>query len=369
MIPCPSLNAASVLWPWRRLHGRVRRFYIHKDIRMSSSGIAAIFRPLEYCCRALTLFYAMPPTCSYTHEGDFVITCGKDSNVNLWWSDNGERAGTFNGHNGAVWTTDTNYDSSVLLTGAGDSTARLWDMSNGEELFKFGFHEPCRAVRFNLGCSMAAISTDPFMNSVSAIRLVKIADDVTEQTDEVVTSFTGPRGRISRILWADLNRTLITSSEDGCIRRWDVETGKVLQEVQLHKEYIGDVQMSVDGSHFITASVDQTAKILDTQTFEVLKTFTSQVPINSAALSPTNDYVLIGGGQDAAKVTTTSDRAGHFEARFFHKVFGEEIANVSGHFGPINSVAFSPGGTGFTTGGEEGYVRMSEFDADYYTSI
>ena len=30
--------------------------------------------------------------------------------------------------------------------------------------------------------------------------------------------------------------------------------------------------------------------------------------------------VLIGGGQDAADVTTTSDRAGGFQSRFFHKV-------------------------------------------------
>ena len=30
--------------------------------------------------------------------------------------------------------------------------------------------------------------------------------------------------------------------------------------------------------------------------------------------------VLFGGGQDAADVTTTSDRAGGFQSRFFHKV-------------------------------------------------
>lgn len=53
-------------------------------------------------------------TCRFTREGDFLITCGKDSTVNLWFSDNGERAGTFNGHNGAVWTTDMNCECSLL---------------------------------------------------------------------------------------------------------------------------------------------------------------------------------------------------------------------------------------------------------------
>lgn len=34
------------------------------------------------------------------------IAGSQDSSVNLWFTDNGERAGTFNGHNGAVWTCD-----------------------------------------------------------------------------------------------------------------------------------------------------------------------------------------------------------------------------------------------------------------------
>lgn len=35
--------------------------------------------------------------------------------MNLWFSDNGERAGTFNGHNGAVWTTDINCELLFLI--------------------------------------------------------------------------------------------------------------------------------------------------------------------------------------------------------------------------------------------------------------
>ena len=56
-------------------------------------------------------------------------------------------------------------------------------------------------------------------------------------------------------------------------------------------------------------------------------------------MSPIFDHVLIGGGQDAAAVTTTAAKAGYFEARFFHKVFAEEFANARGHFSPINSGA------------------------------
>ena len=49
--------------------------------------------------------------------------------------------------------------------------------------------------------------------------------------------------------------------------------------------------------------------------------------------------VLLGGGQDAMSVTTTSLRQGKFETRFWHKVFEEEVGRVKGHFGPINTLS------------------------------
>ena len=39
-------------------------------------------------------------------------------------------------------------------------------------------------------------------------------------------------------------------------------------------------------------------------------------------------------------VTTTSTRQGKFEARFYHKIFEEEIGRVRGHFGYVNITVF-----------------------------
>ena len=56
---------------------------------------------------------------------------------------------------------------------------------------------------------------------------------------------------------------------------------------------------------------------------------------------------MLGGGQEARDVTTTSSKDGKFDARFFHMVFEDEFARVKGHFGPINSIQFHPNGQGF----------------------
>lgn len=259
-------------------------------------------------------------------------------------------------------------DSNRLLTGGADSFVFLWDVNTGEEQWRIDFRQPCRAVRFSVGEELAAVSIDPFMQDPSAVHILPIAADPSEQRKTPLRSLTGIRGRVSRVEWTDSNRTLITSSEDGMVRRWDAETGKELLSAKVHDKAIQDLQMSADGTHFITASTDCSAKLIDTATLEVLKVYQSNVPVNSAAISPLFDHVLLGGGQEASQVTTTSARSGRFESRFFHKMYQEEFGNVRGHFGPINAVAFSPDGTGFVSGGEEGYVRLHKFDADYFTT-
>ena len=75
--------------------------------------------------------------------------------------------------------------------------------------------------------------------------------------------------------------------------------------------------------------------------------------------------VALVGGQDAADVTMTADAAGGFETHFFDKIYEEEFGTVRGHFGPVNSVAIAPDGKSFSTGGEDGFVRMQHFDMDY----
>ena len=74
--------------------------------------------------------------------------------------------------------------------------------------------------------------------------------------------------------------------------------------------------------------------------------YKTEKPVNSAAISPLKDHVLLGGGQEAVDAALYS-KSGKFEARFFHLVFEEEFGRVRDHFGPINNVAFHPDGKRF----------------------
>jgi translation initiation factor 3 subunit I len=88
-----------------------------------------------------------------------------------------------------------------------------------------------------------------------------------------------------------------------------------LNSVKEHTETITDMQFSRDQSHFITSSKDHSAIIWETETLVVLKKFVPGRPVNSAAMSPTCPHIMLGGGQDAMSVTTTSAKQEKFETR------------------------------------------------------
>ncbi|KAG6390211.1 hypothetical protein SASPL_147943 [Salvia splendens] len=291
----------------------------------------------------------------YNRDGVLLFSCAKDHDPTVWFADNGERLGTYRGHNGA-WPDGMMIlmdrfcclgDSIRLITGSADQTAKLWDVRTGAPLFTFNFDSPTRSVDFAVGDKLAVITTDPFMGLPSAIHIKRIAIDPEDQSGESVLTLKGPQGRINRAVWGPLNRTIVSGGEDSVIRVWDSETGKLLNESDKdegHKKTITSLAKAVDGSHLLSGSLDKSAKLWDSRTLKLVKTYVTERPVNAVAMSPLLDHIVLGGGQDASSVTTTDHRAGKFEAKFYDKILTEEIGGVKGHFGPINALAFNPDG-------------------------
>lgn len=174
--------------------------------------------------------------------------------------------------------------------------------------------------------------------------------------------------KITSMFWF-MDEMILAGHENGLITQWDVRMGKKLNSIKEHGHTIQDMQLNKDMTMFVTASKDTTAKLFDVETLDCLKTYKTERPVNSAAISPIYEHVVLGGGQEAMDVTTTSTRAGKFDSRFFHLVYEEEFARLKGHFGPINSLAFHPDGKSYASGGEDGFVRIQTFDQSYHELV
>jgi len=304
----------------------------------------------------------------YNREGDLVFSSAKDNSPNVWYSINGERLGTLDGHSGVVWSLDVNWETTRVITGAGDNSVRLWDCETGISIGKIETQTSVRTSAFSYSGNMAVYTTDRQMGHNCEIFLIDVrtADNSLDGADPIIKIGVDSDKKVTSVLWGTLDEFLITGHENGEIMQWDLRTGKLKGSVREHASQINDMQHNKEQTMFITASKDHTAKLLDVETLECRKTYKTERPVNSAAISPIMDHVVVGGGQEAMDVTTTSTKAGKFDARFFHLVFEEEFGRVKGHFGPINSLAFHPDGKSYTSGGEDGYVRIHYFDPSYF---
>ncbi|KAL9118735.1 MAG: hypothetical protein Q9187_004718 [Circinaria calcarea] len=305
----------------------------------------------------------------YTKDGDILFSCAKDQVICAWFSANGERLGTYHGHQGALWTVDVDPSTTLFASGAADNTVRLWDIRTGKCVKVWDFNTAVKRVEFSEDGRQLLAVTEKRMGFLGTIVVFDIIVDVNaEQTDERSLTITCEDSKATVAGWSYLSKYIIAGHEDGSVSQYDAKSGELLINEPVHEDgmQVTDLQWAPDRTYFITASKDKTARISSARDLQPLKTYVADTPLNTAAITPKKDFVILGGGQAAMDVTTTASRQGKFEARFYHKIFEDEIGRVKGHFGPLNTIAVDPQGRGYASGGEDGYVRVHHFEKAYF---
>jgi translation initiation factor 3 subunit I len=308
----------------------------------------------------------------YNADGDLLFTSAKvkEGSISVWWADSGERIGTYDGHDGAIFSIDVNRLSTRLISGAADQTVRLWDVETGKELFQFPHTTTVRCVAFAQGDQRFLTVTDQIRGFETEISVYKLTEDYRDQgsAKKAVVNIPGNSSyKITKALWGWHNETLITANSDGSIRVFNTERNKTtMNTLQAHKGPIMSIQFDKYKSTFITASKDGSAKLIDAHNLKIIKEYDTGRPLNAASISPLMDHVIVGGGEQADSVTHLSSNTSQFKVRFYHSIFCEELGSILGHFGPVNCLTFSPDGRSFTSGGEDGYAILHFFDESYF---
>ncbi|KAK6198067.1 Tif34 translation initiation factor eIF3, p39 subunit [Scheffersomyces amazonensis] len=313
----------------------------------------------------------------YNREGDLLFSVAKDNAASIWYSSNGERLGTLEGHQGVIWSIDVDPESFLCATGGGDLAVKLWKVETGECVFTWDSPSPVRRVSFSPDGKKLLAIADQVMGHIGTIIVYDLnLDDLSNQSIEPSLIIrTDPNSAKANVAeWTADGKYIIAGLDNGYISKYDSVTAELVDSVQAHGIHneekihsITDIQLSPeDGSYFITSSKDKCATLIDVETFKILKVYIADAPMNTAAITPVKDFVILGGGQEARNVTTTAESQGKFEARFYHKIFEEEIGRVKGHFGPLNTIAVHPDGLGYSSGGEDGFIRVHTFDKSYF---
>lgn len=147
----------------------------------------------------------------YNRDGDLLFSASKDQKPNVWYSLNGERLGTYNGHNGAVWCVDVDWTSTKLITGSGDMTTKLWDVQHGVPLASIKTASSVRTCNFSYSGNQAAYSTDRAMGQNCEIFIIDVRTvDASLSHQDSTLRIPVLQSKVTAMQWGTLDETIIT---------------------------------------------------------------------------------------------------------------------------------------------------------------
>jgi len=260
----------------------------------------------------------------------------------------------------------------------------LYNAENGEVVFKFEHGGIIQCVEFNqnpMYNDRIVTCANKFRDTPNCIQIWRFG------FDESIKDEDNPHGgwaekvlqfdeqlpmKATKVKWGPFDETVISIHEEGTFCVWNIETQTQLMLVDGHEGPITGIQFNVDRTLMITCSRDKCVKLWETEKYTCTKKLVSNRPFNDAAISPLwkdevnpKYHVLAGGGVEAREAALVQDAG--FETVLFNMVMEEEIAQIRGHFGPMNSISIAPDGKSYVTGGEEGLIRLIHWDPEYFS--
>ena len=162
---------------------------------------------------------------------------------------------------------------------------------------------------------------------------------------QVWTTSRRMEGVITSVAFSPDGTRIASGSTDNTVRLWDVATGEVLSTFSGHSSYVYSVAFSPDGTRIASGSLDNTIRLWDVATGEVLSTFSGHSSsVTSVVFSP--DGTRIASGSEDRTI------------RLWDVATGEVLSTFSGHNSSVTSVAFSPDGTRIASGSLEETVHL-----------
>ncbi|KAK5311764.1 translation initiation factor eIF3 subunit [Exophiala xenobiotica] len=122
---------------------------------------------------------------------------------------------------------------------------------------------------------------------------------------------------------------------------------------------INDLQFSPDRTYFITARKDKSAKQFEDIMLPTLPSIRPPSPRRKIL----SFWEVVKRQWTLRRLRRVKVNSGLASITRSSKT---EIGRVRGHFGPLNTIAVHPQGIAYSSGGEDGYVRMHNFDKAYF---
>ncbi|MHC4178697.1 MAG: WD40 repeat domain-containing protein, partial [Planctomycetota bacterium] len=236
-------------------------------------------------------------------DGKTLASKARDSTVRLWEIATGKPLlPQEETHKDAVIAVDCSRDGRLVVTGSADATIRLWDATTGEHVRQISRGSGwARFVSFSPRGRTIAIGAETYERGDPKFRgEVKICRTATgevlqhfETPDRVVSAVQSPDGKLLAAA-VGLGRFGLGEKTECKIYVWELETGEKLAELGGHTQRILQVAFSRDGKFLVSVSDDGTVRRWNLAGGREQEEFKIPVRFHRAAFSPGAMTVVTG---------------------------------------------------------------------------
>ncbi|CAE6514125.1 unnamed protein product [Rhizoctonia solani] len=319
-----------------------------KTIRMWDARIKGlILTPLECHTGVVT-------SVGYSPDGARIYSGSEDKTINIWDAESGDLVlGPLKGHTDWVESVCYSPNGIHIASGSRDKTVRVWDTQNGATVLGplAGHTKPITSICYSPdGAYIASGSKDATIcvwdTQSGSMILGPLEPEGHTKLSWVVSVKYSPSGDY-------LISTSSSNQKDLGIQIWDVRSGDTALVAKYGKK-ITSIEYSPDGTCFIFGSTDNTIRVCNSQSGDIIRLIGARAPgakdfklhtVISVKYSPTGTYIASGSTDRAIRV---------WDAQSGNLLFDP----LAGHTDQVNSVSYSPDGNFIASGSSDATIRV-----------
>ena len=255
-------------------------------------------------------------------------------------------------------------DGEHFATGDWDGKATIWNLKTGEREQQLAQGQYVHSVAYDPGGQrLAAGSSD------GSVHIYRSADG------ELIAKLDGHGDAVLSVRFSPDGKSLLSSGYDNTARLWNLATGKTDQVLRGHSWWVWAAEFSPSGEQIVTAAQDGKAIVWRLATaadiqrdasikpsdFVKLTEFTKhRGPVYAAKFAPDGLRIATAGYDGRVLVWSPEETQSVEVARRLDGLPDPagEFVELTGHRGPVRTVAFAPDGKSLASGGQDNVIHV-----------
>ncbi|KAK3939540.1 WD40-repeat-containing domain protein [Diplogelasinospora grovesii] len=167
------------------------------------------------------------------------------------------------------------------------------------------------------------------------------------QSESYILKQQGHFDAMNSLVYSPDGQRIVTTADDGKIKVWDIESGFCVVTFTEHTSGVTACEFAKKGNVLFTSSLDGSIRAWDLIRYRNFRTFTApeRLSFSCMAVDPSGEVVAAGSIDS-------------FDIHIWSVQTGQLLDRLSGHEGPVSSLAFAPNGGLLVSGSWDRTARI-----------